>query len=109
MNTFFKTVIAAGAFAVATSAIQPAKAADSCGWFAFAMATKSSSAAHRAASRFGGNVWNVDYSNSPNAGQGWYTVALGPGSKSSARKWRNRYKSRGARRAYIGNRCFYGE
>lgn len=109
MSTFFKTVLAAGVLAVSVGALQPAKAADSCGWYAFAMATKSINSARSAANRFGGNVWDVDASNSANAGQGWYTVAKGPGSKSSARRWRNQYRARGARKAYIGNRCFYGE
>ena len=105
-----KTALAAGAiFAATLSYTTHARAADSCGWFAFAAATKSYASAERQANRLGGAVWSVDASNSPNAGKGFWTVALGPGSKSQARYWRNQYRARGAKGAYIGNRCFYGE
>ena len=102
--------LAAAALCVcALSQVQTAKAADSCGWFAFAMATKSYNSAERKANQIGGNVWSVDHSNSPNAGKGFWTVAMGPGSKTQANRWKNQYRSRGASGAYIGNRCFYGE
>lgn len=86
----------------------PAQAADSCGFFAFAGAYQSRNRARRQANRVGGTVWSVDFSNSPNAGQGWWAVGRGPGSRSQANRWKRQYQNRGAS-SYVANRCFYGE
>ncbi|MEL6946928.1 MAG: SPOR domain-containing protein [Pseudomonadota bacterium] len=117
VNTIAKTS-AAAAFAVlifgaaftTTSAVTstPAEAASSCGWFAFAGAYKSRSTAQRRANRLGGFAWSVDASNSPNAGQGWWAVGTGPGTRSQANRWKRQYQNRGAS-SYVANRCFYGE
>ena len=109
-DVMIKAPLFAAAIAVfALSYTTNAHSADSCGWFAFAAATKSYNSAQNQANRFGGNVWSVDHSNSPNAGKGFWTVAMGPGSKSQANNWKRTYRARGAKGAYIGNRCFYGE
>ncbi|MFD0915523.1 SPOR domain-containing protein [Pseudahrensia aquimaris] len=107
MNTFFKTTLLAGAVAIMAASANQAHAQAACGWYAFAMATKSERAAVRMANRVGGRVFDVDASNSPNAGQGWWTVARGPSSKSRANRARRDLRARGARGAYIGHRCFY--
>ncbi len=96
-------------FGLALGASTSASAADSCGYFAFAGAFKSFAAANRQANRVGGAAWGLDSSNSPNAGKGLWVVALGPGSRSQANRWRNQYKARGVRSAYVANRCFFGE
>jgi len=96
-------LLAMGGSSIATTA-----SAHGCGWYAFALATKSHSAAQSAQSRYGGVIHDVDLSNSKNAGQGWWTVSEGPGSKAQARQWRRDFKRAGARKAYIGNRCFSG-
>ncbi|EAU41447.1 hypothetical protein FP2506_01730 [Fulvimarina pelagi HTCC2506] len=87
----------------------PSSAADSCGYFAFAGAFSSFSAADNHASQVGGAAWGVDSSDSPNAGRGLWVVAIGPGSRSDANRWRREYQTRGVRDAYVARRCFYGE
>ncbi|MEN3793198.1 hypothetical protein [Fulvimarina sp. MAC3] len=47
------------------------QAADSCGYFAFAGAFSSFSAADNRASRIGGSAWGLDSSDSPNAAKGF--------------------------------------
>ena len=55
----------------------------------------------------GGRVFDVDASNSPNAGQGWYAVGFGPTNRASANSARRDYRASGVRGAYVANRCFY--
>ncbi|MEL6735436.1 MAG: hypothetical protein AAFO98_06100 [Pseudomonadota bacterium] len=101
--------LAATAFTAETATnTAPAQAADSCGFFAFAGAYQSRNRARRQANRVGGTVWSVDFSNSPNAGQGWWAVGRGPGSRSQANRWKRQYQNRGTS-SYVANRCFYGE
>lgn len=87
----------------------PSFAADSCGYFAFAGAFGSFNEADRRANAVGGAAWGLDSSDSPNAGRGLWVVAIGPGSRGDADRWREEYRSRGVRDAYVGYRCFYGE
>ena len=103
-----KTTIAALVIGAATILASQSASAHGCGWYAFALATKNYGSAQNAQNRYGGIIHDVDQSNSRNAGQGWWAVSEGPGSKSDARNWRRTFKARGARKAYIGHRCFYG-
>ena len=108
MRTIVLTAVLASAMTVAFTPIPAAQASDGvCGWYAFAMATKNRRAANKAARKYGGQVYDVDESDSPNAGQGWWTVARGPGSKRWANQRRNEYRSRGASGAYVASRCMY--
>lgn len=100
------TALLAGA-TMAALAVTPA-AAQGCGWYAFAGAYQSYGRAQRQANRVGGYVVNVDNSNSPNAGRGFFAVAAGPTSRSGANNARRRFQRNGVGSAYVANRCFYG-
>ncbi|MER0239789.1 SPOR domain-containing protein [Fulvimarina sp. MAC8] len=101
--------IFAAALGSAAFVATPSHAADSCGYFAFAGAFSSFNAANRRANQVGGSAWGLDSSDSPNAGRGMWVVAIGPGSRGDANRWRNQYRSRGIGDAYVAYRCFYGE
>ena len=104
-----KTIIAAAVVATSFSAIAPAQASDEfCGYWAFAGAYQNYNNARRQANRFGGDVLDLDRSNSPNAGQGFHVVAKGPyNSRSRANRRAREYRRDGVRGAYAAHRCFY--
>ena len=102
---FAATIIVSGA---ASTMAPPARAADSCGWFAFGGAFKSLGQAQRRADRIGGAAFGLDASDSPNAGKGLWVVAYGATSRGEARRQSNRWRARGIK-AYVARRCFYGE
>ncbi len=104
-----KKLTIAAVFAAFLAGASPTRAADSCGYFAFAGAFNSFNKADRKASRIGGNAWGLDSSDSPNAGKGLWVVAKGPGSKPQANQWRRQYVRKGVRDAYVARRCFFGE
>jgi len=107
--TAFSALILGATLATASiTTSTKAEAADSCGFFAFAGAYQSYNRAQRQANRVGGNVWSVDASNSPNAGQGWWAVARGPSNRSQANRWKRQFQNRGIS-SYVARRCFYGE
>lgn len=103
---FRLTLVSAALLAGAT--FSTAASAQGCGWYAFAGAYQSYGRAQRQANRVGGYVVNVDNSNSPNAGRGFYAVASGPTSRSGANGARRRFQRNGVGSAYVANRCFYG-
>ena len=99
--------LALGTLTAATLASAPAQAS-TCGWFAFAGAFQNYGNAQRQANRLGGGIWNVDNSDSPNAGRGFWAVGTyHAGSKRRARESRNYFRRNGVPSAYIGQRCFY--
>ena len=103
----FRIAILSAALA-AGSLFSTAASAQGCGWYAFAGAYQSYGRAQRQANRVGGYVVNVDNSNSPNAGRGFFAVAAGPTSRSGANSARRRFQRNGVGSAYVANRCFYG-
>ena len=102
MRSFLAAAIVAASFAAVPTAAEAA-----CGWYAFAGAFKSYRSAQQRANRVGGRVFDVDASNSPNAGQGWYAVGFGPTNRASANSVRRDYRASGVRGAYVANRCSY--
>lgn len=94
--------------AATASTALPTPAEAACGWYAFAGAYKSRRAAQRQARRLNGIVFDVDASDSPNAGQGWYAVGFGPTDWAQADTIKRNYRADGVRGAYAARRCFYG-
>lgn len=78
-----------------------------CGFYAFGGAYKSRANANRQARRIGGQVFDLDASDSPNAGKGFWVVGAGPGNRSWADRRRRDFRARGARGAYVAARCMY--
>ena len=76
-----------------------------CGFYAFAGAFHSRWSAERRANRVGGQVYDLDESDSPNAGRGLWVVGAGPGSKSWAHQRKRRFNRHGVYDAYIAWRC----
>ena len=90
-------------------AIPKAHASDGsdCGYFVFVGAFKSYSSAARKARRVGGEVYDLDYSDSPSAGRGFYAVTVGSsGSRRTAEKMARGARYDGDRDAYVAFRCF---
>jgi hypothetical protein len=81
-----------------------------CGYWAFGGAFQSFAAANRQArqARNNAGVFDLDDSNSPNAGKGFYVVAVGVGSKSDANVWKREFERRGIT-SYVAKRCLYGD
>ena len=109
-----RPIILAAAAAVALTAgsftpAAPAYASDGgdCGLWVFAGAFKSRNSARKRANRVGGQVMDLDSSDSPNAGKGFWVVAYAANSRADARRAVARYKRRGVSGAYAKNLCFY--
>ena len=86
----------------------PVRASDGvCGFYAFAGAFSTRRAAQRQANRVGGQVFDLDASDSPNAGKGLWVVGAGPGSKYWANQRKRDFRRNGARSAYVASRCMY--
>lgn len=99
----------AAAFAalVTTGAPTPAHASG-CGWYALGGAFQSRRAAYNQAGDLDASVYDLDDSDSPNAGKGFYVVALGPVRRSQADQYRREFRRNGVRSAYVKQMCFYG-
>lgn len=78
-----------------------------CGDYAFAGAFSNRSLAVRQASRHGGQVYDLDQSDSANAGRGLWVVARAASSPRQAAAFARQYRQQGVRGAYSGFRCFY--
>lgn len=82
-----------------------------CGWFAFAGAYSSKSTARREARDLDLDYYDLDESDSPNAGEGFWVVASGP--FTTGRKARNEAKrlrvEEDVEGAYAKQICFYIE
>ena len=100
-------VLLATAVVAASLSLMPGAAQAGCGWYAFAGAFKSYRSAQRQANRLGGAVLDVDASNSPNAGRGFYAVGFGPTNWAQADSVKRNYRASGVRGAYVAKRCFY--
>lgn len=105
----FSKFLAASAMLGSLMSVTPAQAGDEfCGYWAFAGAFQNYSNAVRRANNYGGNVLDLDRSNSPNAGKGYHVVAKGPyQSKHRANRAARNYRSYGVSGAYAAHRCFY--
>ncbi|MEM9732666.1 MAG: hypothetical protein AAF903_04155 [Pseudomonadota bacterium] len=92
-----------------TTTPAPVEASEgNCGFYAFAGAYQSRRNADRQARRVGGQVYDLDQSDSPNAGKGFWVVGIGPGPRGWANQRRREFRSRGARGAYVAARCIWG-
>lgn len=110
-NTQLIKTIAATALLVGTLGAMtiPASAGSQvCGNYVIGGASKNWNTANKIAKKVGGNVWDLDKSNSPNAGKGFWVVADGPFISSEAKKRVRRWKKKGAKGAYRKNMCFTG-
>ncbi|MEE9313724.1 MAG: hypothetical protein V3V02_03665 [Rhizobiaceae bacterium] len=100
-------LLAVGLFYVSPP-IKSASASEGvCGYYAFAGAFHSYRSAKRRANRVGGQVFNLDDSDSPNAGTGLWVVGAGPGPRRWANQRKRRFRRNGVRDAYIASRCMY--
>jgi hypothetical protein len=108
----FKKTLIAAAFATAAASFgssHVAQASDgSCGYFAFAGAFQNYRSAQRKARRIGAVAMDLDQSDSPNAGKGYWVVAVGPGSRSWAKREQRRLRRNGAGSTYVASRCIWG-
>ena len=106
-----KTLIAA-AFATAALSFGPSQMAHAsdgnCGYYAFAGAFQNYRSALRKARRIGAVAMDLDQSDSPNAGQGFWVVAVGPGSRRWAKRQERKLRRRGAGDTYVASRCIWG-
>ncbi len=103
-----KMVGAAAVLAVALAAdVSPAEASG-CGWYAIGGAFKSRNSAYNQAGNLDASVYDLDDSDSPNAGKGFYVVALGPVRRSQANRYRQEFRQNGVASAYVKKMCFYG-
>lgn len=103
------SILAATAIIGSLATVTPSQAGDEfCGYWAFAGAFQSYRNAQRRANNYGGNVLDLDRSNSPNAGKGYHVVAKGPfNSKRRANRSARNYRADGVSGAYAAHRCFY--
>ena len=107
-----RTMFTAAFVATVLSGITAVRASDgggdSCGWFAFAGSFQNARLARRQANRLSAWTWDVDASNSANAGEGWWAVGVGPTSRAQAKRERRRLQRRGVN-SYVAKRCFYDQ
>jgi hypothetical protein len=84
-------------------------AEDICGWFAFAGAYSSRSVARREARQLDLDFYDLDESDSGNAGEGLWVVASGPFARASQarREVRRLERDEDVEDAYASQRCFY--
>jgi hypothetical protein len=80
-----------------------------CGYFAFAGAYGSERTARREARRLDIDFYDLDESDSPNAGEGYYVVASGPfdSGAEARREARRLNREPGVDGAYAKELCFY--
>lgn len=99
------TILATISFAPVSGAFASEGA---CGYYAFAGAFSSRRSARNRARRVGGQVFDLDASDSPNAGSGLWVVGRGPGGRGWANRQKRKFQRRGVRDAYVAARCMYG-
>jgi hypothetical protein len=106
MRTF---VLGLAVTASMTAAPTVVVAEDVCGWFAFAGAYSSRSVARREARNLDLDFYDLDESDSPNAGEGLWVVAAGPydSGRAARREARRLEREEYVDGAYAGRRCFY--
>ncbi len=103
-----KTVLAATlAVTALTLSAERTPAEAACGFWAFAGAFQNYNNAQRRQRQVGGSIWDLDSSDSPNAGKGFFVIAEGPGSRAQANRWKRQFRNNGARSAYVARRCLY--
>ena len=102
-------VLALATAASMVTAPTVAIAEDVCGWFAFAGAYSSRSVARREARALDLDFYDLDESDSPNAGEGLWVVAAGPytSSRAARREARRLEREEDIDGAYASRRCFY--
>ena len=102
-------IAVASALVLSTGHTVPAAASDGgdCGWYAFAGAFQNRGNARRRANRVGGEVRDLDSSDSPNAGKGFWVVAYPAVDRRDALRAVRRYKRNGVSGAYAKTLCFY--
>ena len=104
-----RNIIIAALAAAATLSISAGSAqASGCGYYALGGAFHNLNSAYNRAGNIDASVYDLDRSNSPNAGKGYYAVALGPVSRWRAKDYRRQFKRNGVRGAYVKRMCFYG-
>lgn len=108
-----KLVLVLAVAAMAAGSAPPAAVAQEelCGWFAFAGAYSSRSAARREARRLDMDFYDLDESDSPNAGEGFWVVASGPydRARQARREARRLAREEGVDGAYAKEICFFLE
>ncbi|MEL6946927.1 MAG: hypothetical protein AAFO73_04765 [Pseudomonadota bacterium] len=107
--TTFKTLAAAALAAVTLANAAPAEAGghSQCGYYAFGGAYQNYSNAKAQAVRLGAAIRDLDRSNSPNAGQGYWVVSYGPVNRWAAKSAANNWRWQGVHDAYVAKRCFF--
>ena len=108
MTMMGKMIGAAAVLAVVIAADASPANASGCGWYAIGGAFKSRNSAYNQAGDLDASVFDLDESDSPNAGRGFYVVALGPVRRSQANEYRRQFRQNGVKSAYVKNMCFYG-
>lgn len=110
MKIVFATLLAAATVGGAMStSLQTVHASEgNCGYWAFAGAFQSRRSADRRARQVGGAVYDLDQSDSPNAGKGFWVVAYGPGPRNWANQRKRDFQRNGVRGAYVAARCIWG-
>ena len=103
-----KMIVAAAVLAGIVTADMSTAHASGCGWYAIGGAFKSRNSAYNQAGDLDASVYDLDDSDSPNAGKGFYVVALGPVRRSQANEYRRQFRRGGVRSAYVKKMCFYG-
>lgn len=108
----FKNTLIAGALVCASFSMgqtNVAQASDgNCGYYAFAGAFQNYRSAQRKARRIGAVAMDLDQSDSPNAGKGYWVVAVGPGPRRWAKRQERKLRRRGAGDTYVAARCIWG-
>lgn len=98
--------LGAGA-APATAGDGPGRASE-CAYFVFAGAYRSYRRAASQAAWTGGEVRDLDASNSPNAGRGFYVITRGQSrDRAIAERLLRRHRHELPRDAYVAHRCFH--
>ncbi len=103
------TLLAASLGAAGALTSTPATAGSQvCGYWAFGGAFQVRRNAIRRARRVRAHVFDLDRSDSPNAGKGYWVVTQGPDSRSWARRKARKWRRMGVPGAYAARRCFTG-
>ena len=103
-----KTIAMAAAFGLLLTSGATTAHASGCGWYAIGGAFQNRNSAYNQAGNLDASVYDLDDSDSPNAGKGFYVVALGPVRKRQANRYRREFRQNGVRGAYVKQMCFYG-
>lgn len=93
---------------IVTTTIPANAGSQVCGNYVLGGAFQSKRNAHKLANKIDGFVWDLDGSDSPNAGKGFWVVADGPFSISRAKRMVRNWKRNGAGGAYYKYMCFTG-